>query len=171
MSPPSPHLILISLGSNIEREHHTRRGVEALQRHFTDVSLSSVYESEAVGFDGNAFYNLCAIAHTDLSIEGVCQVLKQIERDNGRITSEKKFAPRTLDLDLLTYDDQVVSEPIVLPREEIEYNAFVLQPLAELVPDHIHPVTGKSYLALWDAYDNPQQKLWPIEFTWKVTPV
>ena len=170
MSQQPLHHILISLGTNIDREHHTRQGVEALKQCFSTITLSSVYESEAVGFDGNAFYNLCASGYTDLSVEQVCQTLKRIERDNGRVPSEKKFAPRTLDLDLLTYDALVVSEPVVLPREEVEYNAFVLQPLAELVPDHIHPVTGKSYQALWQDYDKQQQKLWPIDFTWKVDP-
>ncbi|MDM7861742.1 2-amino-4-hydroxy-6-hydroxymethyldihydropteridine diphosphokinase [Alteromonas sp. ASW11-36] len=160
------HHILISLGSNIERELHTRAGVAALQHYFSDVELSSVYESEAVGFTGTAFYNLVASAHTDMSIAQVCQTLKSIERENGRVSAEKKFAPRTLDLDLLTYDQEVTAEPVVLPRDEITYNAFVLQPLAELVPDQVHPTTKKTYADLWQSYDKSLQNLWPIKFIW-----
>ena len=161
------HHILISVGSNVDREVHTRAGVAAVQAIFDDVQLSSVYESEAVGFNGAAFYNLVISARTALPIQEVCLQLKQIERDNGRQRGEKKFAPRTLDLDLLTYDNEVTSTPIVLPREEIVYNAFVLQPLAELVPDDIHPVAQQSYRQLWQDYDKRQQKLWPIEFDWR----
>ncbi|WP_100643810.1 2-amino-4-hydroxy-6-hydroxymethyldihydropteridine diphosphokinase [Alteromonas facilis] len=161
------HHILISLGTNIQREKHTRSGVEALKQHFEDVQLSSVYESESVGFDGDAFYNLVASAYTDLPVAKVCQILKQIEQDNGRKRGEKKFASRTLDLDLLTYDQLVTKEPVTLPRDEITYNAFVLQPLAELVPTHKHPVKNASYLDLWQSFDSSKQKLWPITFNWR----
>ena len=113
------HFILISIGSNIERDKHTREAVKALAEHFADVNVSSVYESEAVGFDGKPFYNLVASARTSANIAGVCKILKAIERDNGRIPSEKKFAPRTLDLDLLTFNQQVTESPIILPRSEI----------------------------------------------------
>ncbi|MBT0585301.1 2-amino-4-hydroxy-6-hydroxymethyldihydropteridine diphosphokinase [Alteromonas oceanisediminis] len=160
------HHILISVGSNIQRETHTRSGVEALQNLFSDVTLSSVYESEAVGFSGTAFYNLVVSAYTTMAVGDVCRTLKAIERENGRMPSEKKFAPRTLDLDLLTYDSLVTQSPVVLPREEITYNAFVLQPLAEIVPDEVHPVVQKTYATLWAEYDKKQQRLWPIDFSW-----
>ncbi|UAA38045.1 2-amino-4-hydroxy-6-hydroxymethyldihydropteridine diphosphokinase [Paraneptunicella aestuarii] len=158
--------IYISLGSNIEREKHTRSGLDALQAAFGELQVSPVYESEAVGFDGSAFYNLVVGAQTDMQLEDICRLLKQIERDNGRVTSEKKFAPRTLDLDLLLFNDQVVDEPIVLPRAEVLYNAFVLLPLADIIPESVHPVAGKTYQALWNAFDNPSQKLWQVEFKW-----
>lgn len=162
----SQHTILISIGSNIEREHYTRQSVIALKAHFTDVALSSVYESEAVGFNGSPFYNLVARASTSLGIDEVCDTLKQIERDNGRVHTDKKFCARTLDLDLLTYDDVVTRSPVVLPREEICHNAFVLWPLAELVPNHFHPETKKTYAQMWASFDKQKQRLWPIEFTW-----
>lgn len=160
------HFILISIGSNIERETHTRNGVKALIEQFDDVKVSSVYESEAVGFDGKPFYNLVASAYTTHDIASVCRILKSIEQRNGRVLGGKKFAPRTLDLDLLTFDQQVTDTPIVLPRDEITFNAFVLQPLAELVPDHKHPVLGVCYAELWQQYDKSKQRLWPVSFSW-----
>ncbi|ALM91812.1 MULTISPECIES: 2-amino-4-hydroxy-6-hydroxymethyldihydropteridine diphosphokinase [Alteromonas] len=160
------HTILISVGSNIDKEHYIRESIKALKQNFDDVSYSSVYESESVGFDGSAFYNLVAKAVTSMSIIEVRDTFRQIESDNGRKHGEKKFCSRTLDLDLLTYDDQVTHEPVVLPREEILYNAFVLWPLAELVPNDIHPVEGKTYEALWQAFDKEKQTLSPINFTW-----
>jgi 2-amino-4-hydroxy-6-hydroxymethyldihydropteridine diphosphokinase len=136
---------------------------------FGDLTLSSVFESESVGFEGNNFYNLVVKANTTLSIEQVCSVLKQIEQDNKRQRGEQKFAPRTLDLDLLLYDCQVTSQPIELPRPEVLYNAFVLKPLAEIAADEVHPVVNENYASLWQAYDKSQQKLWAINFYWSPT--
>ena len=160
------HTIFISLGSNIEREKHTRAGLNGLARHFRSVKLSRVYESEAVGFAGSHFYNLVASAQTDMSVKQVCLCLKRIEDENGRERGEKKFAPRTLDLDLLLYDDLVTDDYVVLPRDEITYNAFVLLPLSELAPDLVHPVTQKNYQSMWSEYDQSKQKLWSIDFNW-----
>ncbi|APD85133.1 2-amino-4-hydroxy-6-hydroxymethyldihydropteridine diphosphokinase [Alteromonas marina] len=162
----SSHTILISIGSNIEREHYTRRSLAALKHVFSDVTVSSVYESEAVGFNGNPFYNAAARATTSKSIEEVCATLKSIERENGRVHTDKKFCARTLDLDLLTYDSEITTTPVVLPREEICYNAFVLWPLAELVPNDIHPETQETYAQMWQNFDKQKQQLWPIDFTW-----
>lgn len=162
----SLHQIFISLGSNIQRDYHTRSGLNALSNAFGELQLSSVFESEAVGFVGRPFYNLVVAAKTSLSIAQVCQTLKQIELDNGRVHGAKKFAPRTLDLDLLLYDDVVTEQGVNLPRAEILYNAFVLQPLAELAADLCHPINGQSYAALWQAFDKNSQQLWPITFTW-----
>ena len=162
----SQHQIYISLGSNIERQQNTRAGLGALNKVFGPLTLSSVYESEAVGFAGSHFYNLVVSAYTGLSVEAVCRQLKEIEDLNGRIRGSKKFAPRTLDLDLLLYDDLVEFDTYELPRGEILTNAFVLLPLAEIAPQALHPVTGQSYQLLWDAYDKGKQKLWPINFDW-----
>ena len=163
------HTILISVGSNIDRDYYIRASIDALSHYFDDVSHSSVYESEAVGFDGSPFYNLVVKAQTNRSIDEVCQTLKSIEKNHGRKHGEKKFCSRTLDLDLLTYDNQITGTPVTLPREEILYNAFVLWPLAELVPQYTHPKTGQTYAAMWDKFDKQKQKLWPVNFTWSNT--
>lgn len=160
------HQLYISLGTNIDRESHTRAGLNDLAHYFSNVRISRVYESEAVGFEGSHFYNLVAAVNTDKSVEAVCQCLKQIEDNNGRVRGEKKFAPRTLDLDLLLYDDLITSQGVELPRDEILYNAFVLLPLSELAPQVTHPVSGKTYAQLWMDYDKDKQNLWPIEFNW-----
>ncbi|WP_395344863.1 2-amino-4-hydroxy-6-hydroxymethyldihydropteridine diphosphokinase [Ningiella sp. W23] len=160
------HCILISLGSNVDKEHNTKQGLDAMQKAFGALEVSSVYESQAVGFDGENFFNLVVKAFTSLSIEAVCTQLKSIEAKCGRKRSAVKFSPRTLDLDLLTYDKVVCDKPITLPREEICYNAFVLQPMAELIPNETHPVTGKCYQTMWQEYDKNKQRLWPTPFAW-----
>ncbi|MCU8011537.1 MAG: 2-amino-4-hydroxy-6-hydroxymethyldihydropteridine diphosphokinase [Shewanella sp.] len=158
--------IYISLGSNIEPEQHLQAGLISLRACFGPLRLSSMYESEAVGFSGTNFLNMVASVETDLNIAAVVAQFKQIEQNHGRLVGAKKFSPRTLDLDLLLYDHVVCETPVTLPRAEIVNNAFVLWPLAELAPELIHPVVDKSYASLWQEYDKESQRLWPVMFEW-----
>jgi 2-amino-4-hydroxy-6-hydroxymethyldihydropteridine diphosphokinase len=159
--------IFISIGSNIDKEHYIRQGIAQLIENLGQLQISSVYESKSVGFDGSNFYNLVCVAATTLDISDVTKLLRKIEVDNGRDRSAKKFSSRTLDLDLLLYDDVVVDIPVVLPRDEIDKNAFVLWPLAELVPALTHPVLKQSYQQLWHNFDKNKQSIWTIEFDWQ----
>jgi len=157
--------IYISLGSNIDREQNTRSGVQALRDAFGKLELSSVYESEAVGFEGDAFYNMVIACSVDAPVMQVNRILRDIEDTYGRDRSGPKFSSRTLDLDLLLYDDLVIEQDgLVLPRGEILKNAFVLWPLAEIAPDLVHPVAGKRYAELWGEFDKSRESLHPIEF-------
>ncbi|MCL1073852.1 2-amino-4-hydroxy-6-hydroxymethyldihydropteridine diphosphokinase [Shewanella dokdonensis] len=154
--------IFISLGSNIEPARYLQAGLLELQTIFGELSCSPVYESESVGFNGSNFLNMVVSLQTEMPVAAVVACFKAIELRHGRLPGAKKFAPRTLDLDLLLYDAQVCQTPVVLPRAEILTNAFVLWPLAELAPTLVHPIAGKSYAQLWDEYDKTRQKLWPV---------
>jgi len=159
--------VFLSLGSNIDRERHIRAGLDALARQFGELQVSRVFESEAVGFEGDDFYNLVVGIYTDLPVGQLALRLREIEDANGRLRAGPKFSARTLDIDILTYDDLAGTvDSVKLPRAEIEKNAFVLQPLAELAPDRVHPLTGKTFGQMWAAYDKSKQKLWPVEFSW-----
>ena len=159
--------VYLSLGSNIDRNKHLGAGLDALVKAYGDLKISQVYESEAVGFDGDNFYNLVAAIETDLPVGELALQLRQIEDDNGRVRSGPKFSARTLDIDILTYGDRTgVIDGVKLPRGEILKNAFVLLPLSELAPDTLHPLEGKTYQQLWEAYDQKSQKLWPVDFDW-----
>ncbi len=158
--------IYISIGSNIEAEKHVRLAVAELQQHYGEVLLSSVYESEAVGFEGDNFLNMVAGVDTDESVQTVSVVLHDIEDRHGRLRDGPRFSARTLDLDLLLYDDLVINEDgLQIPRDEITKNAFVLWPLAELDPGFRHPVNGQSIAELWENYDRSSQVLWPVELS------
>lgn len=159
--------IYISLGSNIDRERHIRAGLDALHAEFGELQVSRVFESEAVGFNGRPFYNLVVGAWTELPLATLCQRLRAMEFAHGREPDAKKFAPRTLDLDLLLYGDLVCETPLALPRGEILTNAFVLWPLAELAPTLRHPVDGSPLGELWERYDKASQRLSPIPFHWE----
>lgn len=157
--------IYISLGSNIDRDKNTRIGVRALQTRFGELELSSVYESEAVGFKGDAFYNMVIACHSDDDVFAVNQALAIIEDANGRDRSGPRFSSRTLDLDLLLYGDLILDErSLILPRDEILKNAFVLWPLAEIAPQRVHPLVKKSYEMLWDGFDKSKEQIKPITF-------
>lgn len=156
--------IYISLGSNIDREWHVRAAVRELQAVFGALELSRVFESEAVGFQGDAFLNMVIAADTELQVADVIAVFKQIEDNYGRVRDGVKYCGRNLDLDLLLYEDLVCQQPVELPRAEILQNAFVLWPLAELAPECRHPATGQTFAELWQQYPQTQQRLWPIDF-------
>lgn len=155
--------IFISLGSNADREFHIRQALHELTAVFGPLQLSRLYESESVGFAGDAFYNMVVAANTNLSIADCVQVFKAIEDRYGRIRDASRYSGRTLDLDLLLYDQVICEAPAQLPRDEILDNAYVLLPLAEIAPELIHPVVQQSYLQLWQQYKK-SQKLWPIPF-------
>ncbi|MDT8283817.1 MAG: 2-amino-4-hydroxy-6-hydroxymethyldihydropteridine diphosphokinase [Gammaproteobacteria bacterium] len=158
--------IYISLGSNIEREKNTRAGITALKQAFGALRLSSVYESEAVGFAGDAFYNMVIASEVDTPVFETNQILRDIEDKYGRDRSGPKFSSRTLDLDLLLYDDLIINENgLQLPRAEILKNAFVLWPLAEIAAQLKHPEAGQSYAELWSAFDKTKENIAPVSFT------
>ncbi|ACV27575.1 2-amino-4-hydroxy-6-hydroxymethyldihydropteridine diphosphokinase [Kangiella koreensis] len=160
--------IFISIGSNQDAARQIRFGMQRLDEMFSHLKLSKVYESEAVGFEGDNFLNLVAKAETQMTIAQVEQVFKAIEKEAGRRRDGEKFSDRALDIDLLSYDEVVCEQPIRLPRGEILYHAFVLQPLAEIEPERKHPIEQRSYQKLWQAFDKKeQQKLWPIQFDWQ----
>ena len=157
--------VYISLGSNIDREALTRAGVNSLQQKYGELVLSSVYESEAVGFEGDSFYNMVIALQTNESVSDVAQVLHSIEDEHGRDRSGPRFSSRTLDLDLLLYDDLVLDEgKLQIPRDEILERAFVLWPMAEVAPDLVHPQVNKTYAELWAEFDKKKEKLEPIAF-------
>jgi len=159
--------IFISIGSNINKDHHIRQGIASLAAVLDDFVVSSVFESEAVGFDGSNFYNLVCGGHTSLPVAKVTELLRHIEVENGRDRGAKKFSSRTLDLDLLTYEQLVIDTPAQLPRDEINKNAFVLWPLAEVAPSEVHPLLNQNYQQLWDNFDKQCQKLWIVKFDWQ----
>lgn len=160
--------VFVSIGSNIDREKHIPSCLAELERHFGSLTVSSLYETAAVGFDGPPFHNLVAGFNTELPVRRVAEILTAIEEQHGRTRSSKKFSSRTLDADLLLYGDTILHEgKLNLPRDEITRYAFVLEPLAEIAPEHRHPVTGERYAELWGRFDKTglnQQRIGPAQF-------
>ena len=160
--------VYLSIGTNIDREKNLSNGLNALSQQFGELRLSSLFESAAVGFNGSAFFNMVVGFDTELSLLELSQLLRDIEFAHGREASAKKFSPRTLDLDILLYDDVICQQPVQLPRAEITENAFVLWPLAEIAPDLVHPVLQQTYRQLWQAYDKNKQQLTKVPLVWSL---
>jgi len=155
--------IFIGIGSSINRRENICLAIQALQKEFGLLTISPVYESEAVGFEGSNFYNLVISLESELEAPQVIKKLKALEIQQGRPEKAVKFAPRTIDFDLLLHD-QLIDASIDVPRAEILTNAFVLKPLSEIAPQLKHPILKKNYQGLWEQFPKAQQKLWKIDY-------
>jgi 2-amino-4-hydroxy-6-hydroxymethyldihydropteridine diphosphokinase len=155
----------VSLGSNIERERHIPAGVAWLAARYAELTSSSVYESEAVGFEGAPFFNLVVGFDTDQDVHALARALRRLETHCGRDREAPRFGSRTLDADLLLYGDLVAQRPeLALPRAEILTQAFVLRPLAEVAGQLRHPLEGRTYAELWMAFGGDRACVWPARF-------
>ena len=144
---------LLSLGSNLEPERHLVAAAAALRARFPGVRFSPVYRVPAVGFDGPDFLNAGAVLEADLDPVALDAWLHALEDAQGRRRDVPRFSSRTLDIDLVFYDDRVLQGPghLQLPRPELKH-AFVLKPLADLLPDFVDPLSGRSLAAMWRAH-------------------
>lgn len=152
--------VLVSIGSNIEREYHISAAIGALNELAENCRFSRVFEAKPVGFDGPNFYNLVAEFYTDLSLDALMVALRDIESRFGREPNAIKCRSRTLDIDLLTYGDRCQAGNPTLPREDIYIFAFTLWPLAELCPLQRIPGDTKTFREAWMAFEE-EQSLWP----------
>ena len=143
----------LSLGSNLDAEVHLLAAAQALRARFGDVVFSPVYRTPAVGFDGPDFLNAAAAVQTDLDPFALNDWLHALEDAQGRVRGGERFSSRTLDIDIVFYDDLVLKGPgnLELPRPELRH-AFVLKPLADIAPGHRVPTTGETLAELWAAH-------------------
>ena len=156
--------IWVSVGSNMDRETNIRAGIHILNERFGALRLSPVYETEAVGFAGDAFLNMVLGFNTELPVDEVRRVLRDIEHARGRTRDGHKFGSRTLDLDILTYGN-LVDESQDIPRAEIMRYAFVLAPLADVAPEQTHPGLGKTYARLWQDFSGSRAGMRQVGLT------
>jgi 2-amino-4-hydroxy-6-hydroxymethyldihydropteridine diphosphokinase len=156
--------VYVSIGSNIDRVRNIALALQRLGDEYGPLLRSSVFESAAVGFDSAPFYNLVVGFDTELPPQDVQEQLYEIEAASGRERTDTLTA-RTLDLDLLLYDDLVLDGGrLKLPRADITRYAFVLYPLAEIAPDARHPVSGERYADMWAAFDDTSQVLTRVDW-------
>lgn len=162
--PESMPRVYVSIGSNIDREVNIRGALEELNAVFGPLICSNVYETEAIGFEGDAFYNLVVGFDSELSVDALKKEFDRIEKRYGRTAESRRFAPRTLDLDLLLYGDLVdTTGAHDIPRKEINEYAFVLLPLSEIAGDLTHPATGERFADMWARFPK-NQRLSKIEW-------
>jgi 2-amino-4-hydroxy-6-hydroxymethyldihydropteridine diphosphokinase len=138
----------LSLGSNVSPEKNIQFALDQLSKIFGETVSSSTYKTKAIGFEGSDFLNLVVKIETDLDPERLIDRLHGIEEMTGRITGTKAFNDRTLDIDVLIYGDYI-NPDLNIPRDEILMYGFVLEPLAELNPEGLHPIERVSFMELW----------------------
>jgi 2-amino-4-hydroxy-6-hydroxymethyldihydropteridine diphosphokinase len=127
------HEVYLNIGSNIEPEHKLQEAVRLLRQHGQVKAISNAWQSHAFGSKGPDFLNACLLFLTSLEARELKeQVIRPIEAKLGRVRGDDKFAPRTIDIDIILFDD----EPF---GWEFWSNAFVVVPLADLLPGFTHP--------------------------------
>jgi len=139
--------VYLGLGSNIgNRQEHLDKALGYIAQRMRLIRQSSVYETEPVGnTDQPKFLNMVCEVKTMLTPEALLVLVKGIEQKLGRSPRHPKDAPRTMDVDILFYGDQVLNSPdLIIPHPRLSKRAFVLVPLNEIAPDMIDPATGKT---------------------------
>lgn len=132
------HLAYLNLGSNIQPEVHLVQAIKLLHQYGEVLKVSSAWESRSVGAEGPNYLNACVLFKCPLMQDELKEnIIRPIEAQLGRRRSENKSAPRTIDIDIVLFDDQ--------PCNDRFWNyAFVIVPLADIHPDYQNPITREK---------------------------
>lgn len=155
------HHLFLAIGSNLgDRQHNLHSALQAVRRIAEVEKVSSIYETEPWGYtDQPAFLNQVLAATTLLSPFEVLNSIKSMEGEIGR-TPTFRYGPRVIDIDILLYDDLIMDEDrLILPHPRMTERAFVMVPLEEIAPQHIHPVFQQTIHDLLQNLDTGSVKL------------
>jgi 2-amino-4-hydroxy-6-hydroxymethyldihydropteridine diphosphokinase len=155
--------VYVAAGSNVAPEHNLGRALAELARQFPGARFSTAYRNRAVGFAGADFINLVLGFDTLLPVHELLARLQAIEALCGRPRAAPRWAPRSMDLDVLLYGDLVCDEPgLRLPRPDLLKRAYMLGPLAQLAPEVRHPTAHLTIGELWQRFDRAAHPLEPV---------
>ena len=149
----------LGLGSNLgDREDNLRGAVALLRQGVSLIALSAVYETEPWGYTSQpTFLNLVCAVETGLSPQELLELAQGVEGELERVPTFR-YGPRTMDVDILLYGDEVIATPeLRIPHPRLWERAFVLVPLAEIAPGIIHPALGKSMAELLEAVSGKEK--------------
>jgi len=144
--------VLLSLGSNVgDKKIHIQSAISLIDKKTGDVvSISKTYQTPALGFVGEDFYNCCIAVNTDLSPIELLKNLIKIEKDGGRLkTKVAAYESRTIDIDILFYENQIINIPdLQIPHPRLHHRAFVILPLLDIAKSKVHPILKTTILDL-----------------------
>lgn len=159
-------LAYLGIGSNLNAEQNLKLAVREFRERFSLKEISPVYRSKALGFDGADFLNAVACIETTLTPLEFSMALDRVHELAGRRRGDDRFVSRTLDIDLLLYDQRVMNEPpVVLPRKDVLEYSFVLRPLADIAPGLRHPVSGRTIGEHWSEFDAASHPLTRVDLS------
>lgn len=145
--------VYVAAGSNVEPEKYLARALRELAAAYGPLTLSPAYRNQAVGFAGDDFINLVVGFRTEDEVGQVRQQLQKIEAACDRPPDAPKWAPRTMDLDILLFGNLVSDEPgLKIPRPDLVKRPYMLRPIADIAPDVRHPVLGQTLRELWESF-------------------
>lgn len=152
--------VYVAAGSNVEPEKYLSVALRALAAAYGPLTLSPAYRNQAVGFSGADFINLVVGFHTEGSAAEIRQQLQKIEAACDRAPDAEKWAPRTMDLDILLFGDLVSTEPgLVIPRPDLLKRPYMLKPMADIAPEVRHPIVGKTMRELWESFEGGEHSM------------
>jgi 2-amino-4-hydroxy-6-hydroxymethyldihydropteridine diphosphokinase len=159
--PPGGRVaVYVAAGSNIEPQRHLKAALALLRAEFPDLRASRAYANAAAGFAGDDFINLVVGFTTELPLATLLERLHAVEIACGRPRAAPRWAPRSMDLDVLLYGDAVGNFlDTELPRPDLPRRAYMLGPLAELAPEVVHPTLGVPVGELWRRFDQAAHPL------------
>lgn len=152
MEEATKNRVILGFGSDLgDRLGHLERAVVKLKNIGSVIQRSSIYESEAMGFlSKHLFLNMAVQIESNLSVSELFIACQEIEQDQLRIKRSEGYEDRTLDIDILFFNDEVICESdLVVPHIGVQKRAFVLAPLLEILPDMIHPIEKKTISELY----------------------
>ena len=164
----TPHKVYISLGSNKgDRLKYLQDATDLIFKNIGKIAaISNVYNTPALGFEGDDFLNACLLLETELEAKPLMKALLEIEKYLGRVrTKTKGFEGRTIDLDILYFDEDVVNgKTLKIPHTELHKRMFVLKPLNDIAPKLIHPQFQKTTTELLEFCEDKSEvehiKIW-----------
>ena len=150
-APSAAARVYVAIGNNIDPEPRVRRAAQLLRQHFPSIRFSPVYRNPAFGFAGEDFLNAVAEFDAALPVGELIRIMHGVEEQCGRSRNDPKWAPRTMDIDLLLYGVRVETGPgYTLPRRDFLQRVYMLGPLADLAPDLVYPPDGPTIRAVWE---------------------
>jgi 2-amino-4-hydroxy-6-hydroxymethyldihydropteridine diphosphokinase len=156
--------VYLAAGSNVEPEKYLARALRELAAAYGPLTLSPAYRNQAVGFSGDDFINLVVGFRTEDEVATVRRQLQKIEAACDRPPDAPKWAPRTMDLDILLFGDLVSDEPgLKIPRPDLIKRPYMLRPIADIAPDVRHPISGKTMRELWESFEGDAHSMLEVD--------